>query len=140
MTTYNAHYSPVFTALGYPNASYDGNFQWTGDTPSAGIIAAVLGLPDASGDPSNSNTMLSLYLNQKHASMLALQAAISGAQWSAFLVWLKGAYEAACSEALTASTCNYALIKGILRPAHVSSAKDRAEAALTAAGLTSDLD
>jgi hypothetical protein len=89
MTTYSEHYAPVFTALGYANSSYQGNYQWTGDTPSAGIIAAVNGLP------ATANPLYSMFLSQDDAIMTALQALVSGTQWTDFIAWLTTQYKTA---------------------------------------------
>lgn len=107
MTTYNAHYAPVFTALGYPNSSYQDDFQWTGDTPGASIISAVQGLPAASGNPATSNALYSLYLAQDDAAMVALQAVVSGAQWTDFVAWLTLQYKTAVGTLLLDPVATY---------------------------------
>ena len=132
MTTYNALQADIYTALGFPNNTYQGNFAWTGTTPSAGIIAAVEDLPQSTP---NAFYGLNLATNEEGQT---LQALVSVAAWTDLLAWQATKYcQARCAAFAADPELMADIYSALFNGTGFSAPRVKAQAALVACGLPS---
>jgi hypothetical protein len=124
--------SDIFDALSYPNHPYDGNYVWEGATPSAGVISAVQALPQSSANEFYGTDLTSDEFG------LALQALVTGDQWTALLSWQETEYAKARCVAYQADPVLMAAVyEALFNGTGFSASRSLAQAALTGAGLPS---
>lgn len=126
---YNTFYVDIFTALLFPCDPYDGSYRFSGATPSAGIIACVEALPTTSIALVNKDP-------ETDATMLALQAAVSGTQWTAFVAWLTDLWYAECHTVCEGKSGTFKHRAAEYNGKGLGVRKAEDKATLTAAGIT----
>lgn len=120
----------IYSQLGYTplvdNAVITG---FSGATPSQSIIDAVEALPGTS------IALWNVDITSDEAA-LALQALVTGEQWTAFLTWHNLQYRSAVNTVLQSSEIHVCMCCAVIDSTGMSAVRSAAEAALAAVGIT----